>query len=323
MKPVRIGFIGAGIISDLHAEGIAAHPDAQLVGLWNRTPARAAEKSHLFNCRAYDSPEALVADPDIDAVFVLTNLETHRKYALLALEAGKHVLVEKPVGANIGEIQDLDHAAKKAGLICLPGHNYIYEQTLIRSRELVQQGKLGKLVAAYVLYNIHHPEEVAALYPGVIRQIMTHHAYILLFLAGKPVSLSAMKATLHYDEIPQEDIAMVNLRLESGALAHFCASFAADDHAADPWTVMIKLIGTEGSTRYSYRDWVELKPGAVHSQTYSAYPGSIANEIAHFITCVRGNAQPLSTLSDAIAAQRIVEACEQSAESGRNVEIEY
>ena len=321
MKPVRIGFIGAGIISDLHAEGIAAHPDAELIGLWNRTPARAAEKSQLFNCRTYDSPEALVSDPDIDAVFVLTNLETHREYSLLALEAGKHVLVEKPVGVSVDEIQDLDEAAQKAGLVCLPGHNYIYEDSLIRSRELVRQGRLGKLVAAYVLYNIHHPEEVAALYPGVIRQIMTHHAYILLFLAGKPASLSALKATLHYDEIPQEDIAMVNLRLENGALAHFCASFAADDHAADPWTVMVKLIGTEGSTRY--RDWVELKPGAVHSQTYSAYPGSIANEIAHFATCVRGNAAPLSTLQDAVTAQKIVEACEQSAESGQSVEIEY
>ena len=323
MKPVRIGFIGAGIISDLHAEGIAAHPDAELIGLWNRTPARAAEKSQRFNCRAYDSPEALVSDSDIDAVFVLTNLETHREYSLLALEAGKHVLVEKPVGVSVDEIQNLDSAAKKAGLVCLPGHNYIYEHSLIRSRELVQQGKLGELVAAYVLYNIHHPEEVAALYPGVIRQIMTHHAYILLFLAGRPVSLSAMKATLHYEKISQEDIAMVNLRMENGALAHFCASFAADDHAADPWTVMVKLIGTEGSTRYSYRDWVELKPGAVHSQTYSAYPGSIANEIAHFVACVGGDAQPLSTLEDAVAAQRIVEACEQSAESGRNVEIEY
>ena len=82
-----------------------------------------------------------------------------------------------------------------------------------------------------------------------------------------------MKATLHYKEYPEEDIAMVQMRLANGALAHFCASFAADDHAADPWTVMVKVIGTAGSTRYSYRDHVEIKPGLVHSQTYSAVPG--------------------------------------------------
>jgi len=323
MEPVRIGFIGAGIVSDLHAEGIAACPHAELAGLWNRTPGRARDKAARFGCRTYDSPEALVDDPDIDAVFVLTNLETHLQYARLALAAGKHLLVEKPVGVSVGEIQQIRDAAQRAGRVCLPGHNYIYEPGLVRARELVQQGKLGRLVAAYVLYHIRHPEEVAAQYPGVIRQIMTHHAYILLFLAGRPASLSAVKATLGYERITQENIAMVNLQLRSGGLAHFCASFAADDHSADPWTVLVKVIGTAGSTRYSYRDWVELKPGAVHSQTYSAYPGSIANEIDHFVRCVRQGAEPLSTLDDAIDAQRIVEACEQSAASGRSVEIEY
>ena len=58
---------------------------------------------------------------------------------------------------------------------------------------------------------------------------------------------------------------MVNMTMGNGALAHLCASFAADDHSADPWTVVIKLIRTNGSTRYSYRGWVELKPAVVHS----------------------------------------------------------
>ena len=55
------------------------------------------------------------------------------------------------------------------------------------------------------------------------------------------------------------------MTMGNGALAHLCASFAADDHSADPWTVVIKLIRTNGSTRYSYRGWVELKPAVVHS----------------------------------------------------------
>jgi predicted dehydrogenase len=322
VKTIKIGFIGAGDVSILHAEAIRRCPGAELVGLWNITPELADQKSRLFGCRIYPSAEALVNDPELDAVFVLTNLETHLKYALLALQAGKHVLVEKPVGVTIAEIEQLKTAAAQAGVICMPGHNYVYEESLSRSRELIQQGELGQLVSIYVLYNIHHPESVAAKYPGVIRQILTHHAYILLYLAGPPVSLSAMKATLHYQTISQEDIAIVNLRLQNGALAHFCASFAADDHAGDPWTVLIKVIGTAGSTRYSYRDWVELKPGIVHAQTYSAYQYSMVNEVRHFINhCIRHGEPPLSTLDDAITAQKIIEACEASVEQGRTVEI--
>jgi predicted dehydrogenase len=281
--------------------------------LWNRNPDRAAERASQFGCKSYPTPEALIDDPAIDAVFVLTNLETHLEYTALALGAGKHVLVEKPVGVSVAEIERMKALADAKDLVCVPGHNYIYESGMVRTRELVENGDLGKVVSAYVMYNIHHPEEVAKRYPGVVRQILTHHSYILLYLVGKPVELCAMKATLHYKEYQEEDIAMVQMRLANGALAHFCASFAADDHAADPWTVMVKVIGTAGSTRYSYRDHVEIKPGLVHSQTYTAYQGSITNEVRYFlIDCLRMGQKPLSTLEDAITAQKMIEAAEKS-----------
>jgi predicted dehydrogenase len=308
-----VGFVGAGDISILHAAAVKKCPGAKLVGLWNRSQDRARQRASEFGCKNYTSPEELVKDPSIDAVFVLTNLESHLEYTKLALAAGKHVLVEKPVGVSVREIEEMRDLANGKKLVCMPGHNYVYEQSMMRTRELVEGGDLGKIVSCYVMYNIHHPEEVAKRYPGVVRQILTHHSYILLFLVGKPTELCAMKATLHYKEYPEEDIAMVQMRLANGALAHFCASFAADDHAADPWTVMVKVIGTAGSTRYSYRDHVEIKPGLVHSQTYTAYQGSITNEVRHFLVdCLRMGQAPLSTLDDAITAQRMIEAAEKS-----------
>ena len=310
---IGVGFIGAGDISILHARAVAKVPGAKLVGLWNRSQDRATQRAAEFGCKNYGTPADLVADPAIDAVFVLTNLESHLEYTLQALNAGKHVLVEKPVAESVAEIEQMKQLADAKGLICMPGHNYIYEGGMVRTRELVEGGDLGKIVSAYVMYNIHHPEEVAKRYPGVVRQILTHHSYILLYLVGKPVELCAMKATLHYKEYTEEDIAMVQMRLANGALAHFCASFAADDHAADPWTVMVKVIGTAGSTRYSYRDHVEIKPGLVHSQTYTAYQGSVMNEVRHFlIDCLRMGGQPLSTMADAITAQKMIEAAETS-----------
>ncbi len=312
-ETIGVGFIGAGDISILHAAAVTKCPGAKLVGIWNRDQTRAKQRAADFGCTNYASPEALVADPAIDAVFVLTNLETHLQYTKLALDAGKHVLVEKPVGVSIAEIEQMNAAAKAKNLTCMPGHNYIYESSMMRTHDLVANGDLGTITSAYVMYNIHHPEEVAKRYPGVVRQILTHHSYILLYLVGKPVELCAMKATLHYHEYTEEDIAMVQMRLANGALAHFCASFAADDHAADPWTVMVKVIGTAGSTRYSYRDHVEIKPGLVHSQTYTAYQGSVMNEVKFFLVdCLRLGAQPLSTLEDAITAQKMIEAAEES-----------
>ena len=320
--PLGIGFIGAGDVSDLHSRAVRSCHGAELKGLWNRTSSKAAAKAAHFGCRRYDTAEELIADPAIDAVFVLTNLETHFHYTSLALKGGKHVLVEKPVGANIREIEEMQRLAAAQNLLCVPGHNYIYEEGLIRTRSLIRGGDLGRLVSVYVLYNIHHPEEVARRFPGVIRQILTHHCYILLFLAGPVKRLSAHKTTLHYKELQREDIAMANLELSNGALAHFCASFAADDHAADPWTVQIRVIGTGGSTRYSYQDWVESKPGTVHSRTYTAYLGSIRNEVDFLVNhCIRNGERPLSTLDDARSAQKMIESIEASIEQGRMIEV--
>ena len=322
MKKINIGFIGAGDISVLHAEAIRQLPQADLAGLWNITDDLADQKCRLFNCKKYHSAAALIEDPDIDAVFVLTSLEAHHQYALMALEAGKHVYVEKPVAVTVQEMEDLRKAAAKSNVICMPGHNYIYEPGVMRAKELIDSGKLGQLVSIYVMYNIQHPEEVAARFPGVIRQILTHHGYISLYLAGAPKKVSAMKSVIHYKEIKQEDLAMATLQMHNGALVHWCASFAADDHAGDPWTMMIKVIGTKGATRYSYRDWVENTPAQVHSQTYSAYPYTILNADRYFIEeCIIRGKQPFSTLDDAITTQKIIEAIETSIEEERHVGI--
>lgn len=321
-ETIGVGFIGAGDIAGLHAAAVARCPGAKLVGLWNRSQDKSKQRAAEFGCKSYPTPAELVADSAVDAVFVLTNLETHLEYTELALAAGKHVLVEKPVGVTVAEIERMKALAAAKNLVCMPGHNYVYEGGMTRTRELVESGELGTIVSAYVMYNIHHPEEIASRYPGVVRQILTHHSYILLYLVGAPVELCAMKATLHYKEYTEEDIAMVQMRLQNGALAHFCASFAADDHAADPWTVMVKVIGTAGSTRYSYRDHVQVKPGSAHSQTYTAYQGSITNEVRHFLLdCLRHGAAPLSTLDDAITAQKLIEAAEESIRGSKVVKL--
>src|SRR3954463_11759044 len=137
IESIGVGFIGAGDISILHAKAVARCPGAKLVGLWNRSQDRATQRAAEFGCKNYPTPEELVRDPAVDAVFVLTNLESHLEYTQLALAAGKHVLVEKPVGVTVGEIEQMKAAAAARKLVCMPGHNYVYEAGMVRTRELV------------------------------------------------------------------------------------------------------------------------------------------------------------------------------------------
>jgi predicted dehydrogenase len=321
-KVYGTGFFGAGEMSYVHANAIREVPNARLVGLWNRTAEKGRKRADEEGCKHYNTPEELVADPEIDVVFVLTNLETHLEFAKLALAAGKHVLVEKPLCATVAEVEELKACAEKTGLLCVPGHNMIHEEGIKRARKIIQSGNLGKIVLAYILYNIHHTEERAETLPGIVRQILTHNLYTMMFLAGRPKRVSGFKAVRHYKELDREDVAIVNVELDNGGLAHLCASFAADDLSVAPWTYTAKVIGTEGTTHYSYNDWVETRPGYSHSRMYAAYPASVTNEDTYFFEqCLVHGAKPLSDLDDAIWAQKAIEAIEKSIAEGITVDV--
>tara|TARA_B100001115_G_scaffold184899_1_gene189731 strand:- start:3036 stop:4007 length:972 start_codon:yes stop_codon:yes gene_type:complete len=310
---IKVGLFGAGDIADLHASGIKNCSSAELVGLFDIDNKKAQQKSDNYNCLSYDSAESMLKDPLIDAIFVLTPLEEHFNCAINALNSGKHVLVEKPVSSSVDEIQKIRESADNAGKLCVPVHNYLYEDSILRTKELIDSGKLGDVVSIYILYNIHHPETVAQRYPGVIRQILTHHSYITCFLGGAPKSAMAMSSTINDGSVKKENLAMSILELENGGLAHFQASFAADDHASDNWTFAVKVIGTKGSTRFSHADWVQNQKAVVHSHTYSAYHYSIQNTVRYFIEdCLVNGKAPLSNLTDAVISLRTIESIEES-----------
>ena len=320
---VGIGFLGAGEVSVLHGRALRQIENARLVGLWNRTGSTAARRADEEGCRRYESPEQLVSDPDIDAVLVLTNLETHLPLARLALEAGKHVLVEKPVCASQQEVQQLMEIASRTGRRCVPGHNMIHEESLRRARKLIGAGDLGSVVSCYVMYNIYHSDDRAGTLPGVVRHLLTHPLYTMMFLVGRPKRICGFVANRNHPKQPQkEDLASVLVELEGGGVAHLSVSFAADDLAPSPWAWTVKVIGTAGTAHYTYQDWVEMKKGLSHSRTYTAYQETITNQDRAFVElCRHPAAEPLSTLEDALWAQKATEALELSLKEGRVVEI--
>jgi predicted dehydrogenase len=317
-KVIGIGFIGGGEISILHGRAIKEIENVRLIGLWNRTVSTGKRRAEEEGCRLFESAEALVKDPDIHAVCILTNLETHLEYAKLAMEAGKDVLVEKPLCATREEVRELQRISKKTGRLCIPGHNMIYDGSLMRTKKLMENGDIGDLVSCYVMYNIYHNDERASTLPGVIRQLLTHNIYTLMFVTGqRPVKAIAMKSNRNHSLQPdKEDLAMVIFQMESGGLAHVSVSFAADDLSPAPWTYTMKLIGTAGTGHYTYQDWVEVKKGISHSHTYTAYQDTITNEVERFAELVRnGSGKILSTMEDALWAQIALEASEESIRS--------
>lgn len=312
MGKVGVAFIGAGTVAEMHGRGLAAASKATLIGAYDLDCKKAEAITAKFGGRVFDSLQQLLAEPDVDAVHVLTPVPHHVAHAIASLKAGKHVLLEKPVAETLEEIAQLKAAAQQANRVCMPAHNYIYVPSIRRAKRLLAAGKLGDIGSLWILYNIFHSEPTAAAYGGVLRAVCNHHAYSVLYLLGRPRRVMAMASRVHYKKLACEDQAMIVCEMENGSIANLWSSFATDDRTSDPWTVVYKILGTNGGVSYSWNE-AQFKDDGGPAWGMPCYEEGFIEEIDYFINrCVLGGEQPLSTLDDAANALKILMAAERS-----------
>ncbi len=308
----KIGFIGAGAISEVHYEAIQRLERVDFTGFYEMNRQLAAKREREWNVKAAASIEELLQS-DIDIIYVLTPVEMHHEHAIQALRAGKHVLVEKPVGMNIEQIKEMDKVAKEVNRVCFPAHNYIYHPEIIRFRTYVDEGVFGKICSAWMTFNIFHSEELASHYPGVNRQIMTHHLYTTLYLFGRPKKLGCMATNLHYEKLDREDQSVIILEMENEAQVVLFSSFACDDQTTNPWTYMVKILGTNGGATHSWQDVVYDRSIGTLGKAYPKYEELFFYEAKYFIEeCIERERLPLSTLEDAAIVQELVQLAEEN-----------
>jgi predicted dehydrogenase len=312
MDTVGVAFIGAGTVAEMHGRGIAATPKVRFIGAYDQDSKKAEAFTARLGGRVFDNLQQLLADPDVDAVHVLTPVQHHVAHALASLKAGKHVLLEKPVAEALEDIALLKAAASQARRICMPAHNYIYVPSIRRAKRLLQSGKLGKIGSLWILYNIFHSEQTAATYGGVLRAVCNHHAYSVLYLLGRPRRVMAMTSRVHYEKLTCEDQAMIVCEMENGSIANLWSSFATSDPSSDPWMVLYKILGTNGAVNYSWNE-AQFEDQGGPAWGMPCYEDGFIGEIDYFIDrCVLGGERPLSTLDDAADALRILMAAERS-----------
>lgn len=309
LEQVGVAFLGAGMVSELHARALRGLPEATLVGVFDPDMGRADARSHEWRCVRYLSVDDVLADPAVEGVMILSPFDTHEALATRCLEAGKHVLVEKPVAPRDG-IRRLLRLAESKSLVCMPGHNYAYQPEFRKLRHLlVKEKAFGDVRALWVTYAIRHPETVAAAYGGVMEEVMIHHTYLALALLGPPTRIHAGRSDPAWEQLRQEDQAWMTWEYDSGISAHLFATFAVDDETADPWTFVVKALGTRGGGTYSWRSFIYDRPLGTLARAIPAYEDSYIDQDAAFIAAVRGNTSRIvSPLDHALKAAELMDA---------------
>ena len=345
---LRFGVLGAGQISRIGCQELNLHPHARVVAISDPHPERLAELARSLNgVRTFLDNQALLDDPDVDAVFIATPNAFHAPLALAALTAGKHVLVEKPFATNALEAQAVVEQAARVGKVLSVGMNQRFLPAAQRVRELVHTGKLGHVYHAKAFWfrragipklgTWFGKKSLAG--GGALYDIGVHLLDLALFVMDRfePVSVSGQTysnfghrgigegnwglSDRAHPEFDVDDGATALLRFADGATLTLDVSWTIHQKEADRMNVVVH--GTEaGASCYPgelYRFGAEPDAYEVSTLAETPLPYPHGNRFHNFIGAVQGT-EPLCVLpAQALAVQRILDAIYESSRLGREV----
>lgn len=248
---LSVALVGAGNISTAHIAATQQAPGIELVGIYDQDQARARERAQAHGIpRVYETWNELLADSSVACVGVLLPHDLHERFTIDALEAGKHVVCEKPLGQSIAECDRMLAAAEKANRRLLTVQNRVYDWATERIQEIIREGLIGDVYLAQT--NGYEGAATVGVRPwlgtargggGVLLAQAVHPAYILRWLLGDVAQVACMFGDRRVVEMTHEDTAIALLKFANGAIAEMTATFGI---AHGPFDHEIFLHGRDG-----------------------------------------------------------------------------
>ncbi|TGQ71147.1 Gfo/Idh/MocA family oxidoreductase [Mesorhizobium sp. M00.F.Ca.ET.186.01.1.1] len=329
---VRWGLIGASTVArQFVIDAIRAQGDAEIAAVMSSNPERAKAYAGENGIPLGVSTVGDLLDAGVDAVYISTTNQLHLEQALAAIEAGKHVLCEKPLALNSADARRMVDAARAAGVVLGTNHHLRNAGAHRAMREAIAAGRIGRPIAARVFHSVYLPESLQGWRiarpdagGGVVLDITVHDADTLRFVLGDdPVEVSAFTQSAGMAGRGLEDGAMCVWRFKSGLIAQshegFTTRFAGTG---------FEVHGSEGSLLAT--NVMTQKPvGSVLLRTASGEEelsfdreGLYVRSLRQFHAAIRGDGQPSATGEDGIWSLTAAEAALQSASSGKVIKID-
>jgi predicted dehydrogenase len=327
LEPLRVGIVGAGGIALTHYKGYVA-AGARVMGFAEPVAETRARREIEWGVPGYASVAELLEKADIEAVSVCTPNASHALATIAAAEAGKHVLCEKPLSLNLEECAAMIAAAAVTGVVLQTGHHLRANWYVEKAKELILSGAIGRV--CYLRLRQAHDwggnktispnfASLARSGGGTLLDNGCHMMDLARNLAGDVKSVFARTATLGFD-IEVEDVGVVNLEFQSGAIGTVEAAWTATGWEEGFW-----VYGTDGALECTNRlgkrtlrfanrsstgtDWAKLDETIYNVQD----EGGHSAEIAAFIRSIRLGDPVICSGHDGLEAVRLVLSAYESA----------
>ncbi|MDF2960792.1 MAG: oxidoreductase [Paenibacillus sp.] len=341
---IRVAVVGTGGISASHLEAYTSFPErCKVVCLCDIYPEKAeALKEKLgLDCEVVADSEAVAARTDIDLVSICTPPYTHAELSILFLNAGKHVLVEKPMASSLAECDRMIEAAEKSGkILSVIGQNR-FRDPIMRLKKILDSGAIGKVVHAqvesywwrgYVYYDLWWRGTWEKEGGGCTLNHAVHHIDMLQWMMGMPQKLQAVMSNTSHDNAEVEDLSVAVLSYDNGSLAQITSSVVHHGQeqqlifqgekarVSAPWKVFASVSKENGfpEKNNELEQQIETLYNRIPELPYSGHQGQI-NDV---LTAIENNT--LNVLIDGHEGRKTLElitAIYQAASTAQQVEL--
>ena len=324
---------GLGSIGRRHMRNLVALGEKDIV-LYRTRKATLPEDELAAYPQETDLQEALKKHKP-DAVIVSNPTALHLDVAIPAAEAGCAILLEKPISHSTDRLDILQAAVKKSGSKVLVGFQFRFHPGLIRAKQLISTGEIGRVISAHVHFGEYlpawHPWEdyrrgyaARADMGGGVVLTQCHSLDYLPWLVGEVESAWGFTAKLSDLEVDVDDTAKIGLRFVGGALGSLHL-----DYNQQPPAHHFEVIGTKGSLQWNLADGA-TRIYRAEKKDWESYPlpagwernVMFLEQMKHFVSVARGESEPSCTLEDGVRVMKLISAVLESQATGQLIRID-
>ena len=332
-----VGVVGLGLVSSEHIKGYMANPQSEIVAFCSRDKERAkakAEQLGLKHCRGYDDLHLMLKQDDLDLVSICTPNNLHVEQGIAVAQAGKHLVMEKPIALNIKGARALEQAVTKAGIkniVCFVLHWY---PRFINQVALVKSGAIGQVFFADCEYLHGHLERYTSQWRWIWKKSMggstlmqggIHAVDAMRQFMSAPAEEVTAYSHSHTSKYEYNPTIVGIVRFADGAVAKLTSSFETEM----PYQLNLRLYGTKGTIQNGrlwsetispkQNDWAEFPAVGADSGDPSHHPFNPM--VDNIVDCILNDRPAFPDISDALKSHEIAFAADISAEEGRPVRL--
>jgi predicted dehydrogenase len=333
MTRLRIGVIGPGIMGEQYVRIYAAHPRATVVALCGRTPARVNKLADAHGIPGrYAEVADLLADPNVEAVVVATPDDAHAEPVRMALEAGKHVLCEKPFTTSLAEADSLLALSRMTGVKLQVAFNHRWLSSYYQGFRAIRDGAIGRPVAGYARKNdtIYVPTEMLkwAARSSPIHFLGAHDIDLMRwFFGSEPTAVYARGArgVLAARGIDTWDLVQANLSFDNGAFATIESAWIYPNTFPTIVDSFVEVVGSNGHLHFDRkRESIEMSTATaftypktfLSADVFGRLRGAFVECLSDFVQAVLDDTPPHVGAFDGRQVTAVLDAIDRSLKSG-------